>query len=123
MPSPERVHAFVEAVRTGRYVEAIEDFYTEDATMRDNLGAPRGGRDALVRTEQAVLASLKSMVTHAVGPVLIDGDQVVVKWVFQMTSQDGEVRRMEELALQTWRGDRIAEEQFYYDPGQLAVTL
>jgi ketosteroid isomerase-like protein len=123
MPNPERVHAFVEAVRAGRYVEAIEDFYTEDATMRDNLGAARGGRDILVRAEQAVLGGLKSMATHDVGPVLIDGDRVVVKWVFQMTSQDGAVRRMEELALQTWRGDRIAEEQFYYDPGQLAVTL
>jgi hypothetical protein len=28
--------------------------------------------------------------------------------------------RMEELAYQRWDGERIAEEQFFYDPAQLA---
>ena len=27
---------------------------------------------------------------------------------------------MEDLALQRWRGERIAEEQFFYDPAQRA---
>lgn len=26
----------------------------------------------------------------------------------------------DELALQRWRGDRVAEERFYYDPTQLS---
>ena len=30
---------------------------------------------------------------------------------------DGVTRRLNELALQTWRGDRIAEERFVYDTG------
>jgi ketosteroid isomerase-like protein len=123
MPSLARVQAFVRAVREGRYVEAIEDFYVEDATMQENLGALRQGRDALIQHEKGVLGSLKSMATHDVGAVLIDGDRVVVNWVFEMTGQDGSVRRMDELALQTWRGDRIAEEQFYYDPGQMATVV
>ena len=120
MPSPDRVNAFVAAVRDGRYVEAIEDYYAETATMRDNQQPERGGRDVLVAHEKAVLQSLERMVTREVGPVLIDGDHVVVNWVFEMTTADGTVRRMDELALQTWRGDRIVAEQFYYDPGQLA---
>ena len=123
MPTRERVNAFVAAVREGRFVEAIEEFYAPEATMRDNLGPVRGGRDVLVEHEAATLKRLNRMATHAVGPVLIDGDRVVVNWVFEMTTPDGAVRRMDELALQTWRGDRIVEEQFYYDPGQLAVTL
>jgi hypothetical protein len=28
---------------------------------------------------------------------------------------------MDELAHQLWRGDRVAEERFYYDPAQLAA--
>ena len=32
---------------------------------------------------------------------------------------DGTVTHMEELAYQRWEGERIAEEQFFYDPAQL----
>jgi hypothetical protein len=28
------------------------------------------------------------------------------------------VRELEELAYQRWQGDRIAQEQFFYDPAQ-----
>ena len=123
MPSKQRVDDFVAAVREGRYVQAIEDFYAEDATMQENTGPARVGRDILVQHEKTVLAGLKRMATHQVGPVLVDGDRVVINWVFEMTGFDGAVRRMDELALQTWRGDRIVQEQFYYDLGQLSVTL
>jgi len=123
MPTRERVQELVAAVKGGRYVEAIEAFYAEDATMQENLGAERRGRQALIAGEKAVLERLSAMETSEAGPVFIDGDQVVIRWVFQMTSPDGGVRRMDELALQTWRGDRIVKERFYYDPGQLAATL
>jgi len=122
MPSQRRVSEFVAAVREGRYVEAIEGFYAENASMKENLGPERRGRDALIQYEKAVLGGLKSMVTRNVGAVLIDGDRVVINWLFEMTGHDGSVRRMDELALQTWRDDRIVEEQFYYDTGQLTVT-
>jgi ketosteroid isomerase-like protein len=123
MPSRERVNAFVAAVRQGRYVEAIADFYAPDATMCENLGAPRGGRDSLIAHEKAVLGSLKRMVTTKADPVLVDGDRVAIGWTFEMTGQDGGVRELTELALQTWRGDEIAEERFFYDPAQLQTTV
>ncbi len=122
MPSQDRVNAFVAAVREGRYVEAIEGFYVESATMQENLGPTRAGRETLIQHEKAVLGALARMSTRHVGPVLIDGDRVAINWVFEMTGHDGSVRRLDELALQTWRGERIVEEQFYYDPGQLAAT-
>jgi ketosteroid isomerase-like protein len=39
--------------------------------------------------------------------------------VFVFTRMDGTSFRMEELALQRLRGERIVEERFYYDPAQL----
>jgi hypothetical protein len=118
MPSRDRVGTFVAAVRDGRYVEAIEAFYAEDSTMRENLGPARTGRAMLIEHERAVLGSLRNMVTKHVGPVLIDGDHVAIRWVFEMTLPDGSLRQLDELALQTWRDDRIIAEQFYYDPAQ-----
>jgi ketosteroid isomerase-like protein len=119
MPSRSRVAEFVSYVQAGKYVEAISDFYAEAASMKENGGEPRIGRDNLIRHERAVLAGLAEMRTERVGAVLIDGDHVTVNWVFEMTSRDGNKRLLDELALQKWSGERIVEERFYYDPAQL----
>ena len=122
MPSRERVNAFVATVREGRYVDAIAEFYAPEATMRDNLGEVRGGRDALIAQEKAMLGSVKQIATRRAAPVMVDGDRVVIGWMFEITAPDGQVRRLDELALQIWRDERIVEERFYYDPGQLAAA-
>lgn len=119
MPSRERVREFVATVERGEYVRAIEDFYHPNATMQENGQQPRAGRQALVEHERKVLAGLKGMRTRRVETCLVDGDRVVINWVFEMTGQDGATRVMDELALQTWDGDRIATERFYYDPAQI----
>ena len=56
MPERARVEALIRRVEEGRYVEAIEEFYAEDATMQENGHAPRVGRKALVEHERATLA-------------------------------------------------------------------
>jgi ketosteroid isomerase-like protein len=118
MPSRERVLALVAMVEQGKFVEAIEEFYTEDATMQENGEPPRGGRDRLVEGERKVLAAHKEARTLPGSTFLLDGDRTVIHWTFVFTRQDGRSFRMEELALQRWRGDRIAEERFFYDPEQ-----
>ena len=49
MPSQKTLDDFVALVVSGKHDEALERFYTEDATMQDNLGDVRKGRDALDR--------------------------------------------------------------------------
>jgi ketosteroid isomerase-like protein len=119
MPSRSRVAEFVSCVEAGKYVEAISEFYAETAFMKENFREPRIGRDNLIRHEQTVLAGLAQMRTERVGAVLVDGDHVTINWVFEMTGRDGKKRLLDEVALQKWSGERIIEEQFYYDPAQL----
>lgn len=118
MPTRERVHAFVAMVEAGEFVEAIRQFYTDDATMQENLGAIRSGREALVAGEEAALRGVKSITTRPGSTYAVDGDRVIVRWVFDIALPDGKTFTLDELAYQTWRGDRIARERFYYDPGQ-----
>lgn len=118
MPTRERVAQLIVLVEQGRYVEAIEAFYTEDASMQENLQPPRKGRAALVAGERKVLAAFKQVRTLPVESFLVDGDRVVIHWVFEFTRHDGRTFRQDELAWQRWRGDRIVEERFYYDPAQ-----
>ena len=115
MPTRKRVMAFVDAVVSGDHADAIATFYTEDATMQENLSAPRKGRETLIAYERKMLVRLREMRTHPPKAILIDGDQVAIHWTFDAISQDGAVRRLTEISLQTWRGDQIAGEQFFYD--------
>jgi hypothetical protein len=119
MPTHERIRDFIALVEDGQYVKAIEDFYHPDASMQENGAPAREGRDALIAHEKKVLAGLKAMRTRRVETLLVDGDRVVINWVFEMTGPDGNTRVLDELALQTWEADRIKRERFYYDPAQL----
>jgi hypothetical protein len=86
--------------------------------MQENNTAPRVGRNLLVEHERQVLARAKSVQSTCVRPVLVNGDIVVVRWIFKFEWKDRSTTRMEELAYQRWEGERIAEEQFFYDPAQ-----
>jgi hypothetical protein len=123
MPGTDVVERFVATVVGGDFVGAIERFYKEDATMRENLRAPRAGRDTLVRYEQQVLSAFKNMSASLVGAPLVRDDQVAICWRFEFTSAEGGSTTLQEIAWQRWEGDRIAEETFFYDPGQLAPAI
>ena len=118
MPSRERVQALVARVEKGEFVEAIEEFYHPHASMQENNDPPRVGRDALVAEERATMARFETMKTHPVDVLLVDGDRVVIRWQFEFIPPDGPPMLLDELALQRWDGEHIAEEQFYYDPRQ-----
>ncbi|MEQ8266912.1 MAG: nuclear transport factor 2 family protein [Parvibaculum sp.] len=118
MPERARVLDFIAHVKAGQFVEAIERFYTEDATMQENAGPPRGGRDALMEGERKVLEK-STIVAREADWFLVDGDRSVVNWVFEITGPDGKTRVMNEMACQDWQGDRIARERFYYDPASV----
>lgn len=120
MPNPATLEAFIALVESGAHDTAIERFYTEDATMQENLTEPpRRGRDNLVAHERAVLARVQSVESECVRPVFVAGDRTVIRWIFRFTFKDGSRRVMDELAYQRWEGEKIAEERFYYDPAQL----
>ena len=72
----------------------------------------------LAAHEEAALKGVRSITTHPGSTYAIDGDRVIVRWVFDIVQADGRQFTLDELAYQTWRGDRIAQERFYYDPAQ-----
>ena len=118
MPRPDTLERFIARVESNAHAEAIEEFYLEDGRIRENQSPPRVGRAALVAGERAVLARARSVESICIRPALVEGSVVVLRWIFRFEWLDGSRTEMEELAYQTWRGERIAEEQFFYDPAQ-----
>lgn len=118
MPTSETLERFIACLEQNAHVEAIEEFYAPAATMQENQAPPRVGRDAHVANERNVMARAKALTSRCVRPALVNGDFVVIRWVFHFDWRDGTVTDMEELAYQRWEGERIAEETFFYDPAQ-----
>jgi ketosteroid isomerase-like protein len=119
MPTVETLERFIALVERNAHVEAIEAFYAPDASMQENQSPPRVGRDNHMANERRVLAKAKALSSTCIRPVLVNGDNVVIRWVFRFEWLDGTITRMEELAYQRWQDERIVEETFFYDPVQL----
>ena len=120
MPSRATIEEFAKTVESNDHVGAIERFYAADAQTRENFAPPTVGKAALIAKEQRALASCKYVTTTRLSPILMEGDTVVFHWRFEFFGENGPQRTIEELALQTWRGEELIEERFFYDPRQLA---
>jgi hypothetical protein len=118
MPTTTTLEAFIARVEANAHAEAIEEFYTADSSMQENVSPPRVGRDAHVANERRVFDRAKSVTSKCVRPVFVNGDHVVIRWMFRFDWLDGTVTEMDELTYQRWEGERMAEEKFFYDPTQ-----
>ena len=118
MPSRETLDRFIARVEQNAHVEACEEFYTENSSMRENQAPPRIGRDAHVANERKVMSRAKEISSTCVRPVFVDGNHVVIRWKFRFKWRDDTVTTIDELAYQIWDGERIADETFYFDPAQ-----
>ena len=104
MPTRARLDEFIATVVSGDHAGAIERYYTDDASMQENAAPPRVGRDVLVAQERATLERVKTVVSTCVSSIL-EGDRVAINWIFDFTYLSGKTARIDEVALQEWRGD------------------
>jgi hypothetical protein len=117
----ERVDALVREVEAGRFVEAIDANYAEDASSHESTGIDTRGKPALLAKERAFLTTVDRWDVIRAVDVLVDGQMAAIHWKFELTIA-GKRITMEELALQRWSGEgenaRIAREQYFaFPPG------
>ena len=114
-----RVEDLIRYALAGKALEALEEFYHDDVVMQENNEPPRVGLEAsLERQRQAAVLSMTIHDFKAVS-VLVDGNRAAIEWHAEWTMPDGARVRVEEVALQTWKGDRIIHERFFYDMKRL----
>ena len=110
--------AYIAMVKSGDFVAVMREFYHLDAKVHENRKRPRVGRDALVANEERARANTRSIRATVLEAFHGGGDDVAIHSVYEIVEKDGRAWTFDEMSLQRWRGDRIAEEFFFYDPGQ-----
>ena len=100
----------------GQLLEAFEKYYHEDVVMKEAGEAPRVGKDANREYEKKFLSMLKEV--HGAGVDAFTSDEengitMVQNWM-EVTFQDGNRVKLDQVAIQKWQGDQIVHEKFYH---------
>jgi hypothetical protein len=117
MSVTESVKKLISLVENGKFLDAIQQFYAEGASMQENNAPPRVGLPALLENERKFLTTVKFNVSRAESFV-VDGNRAAINWIFEFTDPKGQKRRLDEVAYQVWQDGKIIRERFYYDPAQ-----
>ncbi len=101
----------------GKMMDAFEKYYAENVVMIEANGETREGKDKNREFELQFLGSIKEM--HGGGVYSITSNEdtgvtMVESWM-DTTFKDGNRMKMEEVAVQQWKGDQIVRERFYYN--------
>ena len=114
-----RIHELLDYVRQGRIIDAMHEFYADDAAMQENNSPPTVGLAANVEREKQFLAGVKSFTSFEAESVAVDATRgkTAVQSTLVFQGVDGKTYRSDQVAVQTWRDGKIAHEKFYYDGG------
>ena len=115
-----RLDEFIAVVVSGDHAGAIERYYTEDATMQENAAPPRVGRDLLVAQERATLERMSNVYSRPASPASSKATVSRSTGFSISPIQSGKAMRIDEVAMQEWRGDQIFRERFFYEPPKKA---
>ena len=121
MPTRSQVAQLVRLVETNRILDAIDEFYDDNVSMQDNHNPPVVGKDANRERERAFFGGITVHGNRALS-IAIDGDQVVIHWLFEFTGGDGKRYRLDQLSQQRWKNGRVVQERFYYDSATIAAA-
>lgn len=104
----------------GQMMEAFEEFYADNVVVQEANGDVRNGKEAQRAALGEWAQSVKEHHAGGVGATTANeesGTACVESWA-DVTFQDGNRIRMEEVAVQKWENGKIVHERFYYNmPG------
>jgi ketosteroid isomerase-like protein len=109
-----------EMLGQGKMIDAFEKYYHQDVVMVEATGEVRKGKDYNREFEKKFLGSIKEF--HGFGVNSITSNETdavtsVESWM-EVTFVDGNKVKMEQVAVQRWKGDQIIHERFYYNAGK-----
>lgn len=115
----ERAKELYRMLGEGKMMDAFEKFYHENVVMIEATGESFSGKDRNRERMHEWEESVQEM--HGGGTENIasnekDGVTMVETWA-DVTFKGGQRMKMEEIAVQKWKGDKIIRERFYYNPG------
>lgn len=103
-------------IRSGRILDAINEFYAEDAVMQENNELPTVGRQANLNRERQFLSSVKEWKRFEVTAQGAGDNVTFYETVMDWIATDGTPVHVEQVVVARWRDSKIVHERFYHNP-------
>lgn len=116
MDLQSNVNGFLELLKKGQMLDAFEKYYSEDVVMQENNEAPRVGKAKNREFEKEFMSTIEAVHDSQVKHVAFNpSENVAMIQSYMDATLKGTGRvKMEEVAVQTWKDDKIVYEQFFY---------
>jgi ketosteroid isomerase-like protein len=112
----ERLEDLFSYIREGRILDALNDFYAEDAVMQENTQPPTVGRAANLEREQQFLNTVKEWKRFDVVAKGVGNNVTFYETVMDWVATDGTPVHVEQVVVAQWQDGRIIHERYYHNP-------
>lgn len=116
----QRLQGLFDHIRTGKIVEAMNEFYDPDAVMQDNANPPTKGLAANIEREKQFLNGVKEWKGFHVTASAVGENVTLYECVMEFIATNGQPVRLEQVSVAKWNNGKIVHERFYYDTGKKA---
>ena len=111
----QRLNDLLDHIRQGRILEAMEEFYADDAVMEEPAYGRTEGLPANIEREKAFLASVREWKGFDVAAIGVGENVTFYEHTMDWVDVDGENVHVEQIARAIWKDGKIVHERFYYD--------
>jgi ketosteroid isomerase-like protein len=112
----DRLEDLFSYIREGRIIDAINEFYAEDAVMQENSLPPTVGREANLEREKQFLNTVKEWKGFEVTAKSVGEDVTFYETVMDWVTTDGTPVHVEQVVVAKWRDGKIIKERYYHNP-------
>ena len=114
IPLQDRLEDLFAYIRQGRILDAINEFYAEEAVMQENSQPPTVGREANLEREKQFLITVKVWQRFEVTAKGIGDDVTFYETVMEWVTTDGTPVHVEQVVVAKWQDGKIIHERFYH---------
>ena len=110
----DRLEDLFSYIREGRILDAINEFYAEDAVMQENNLPPTVGREANFEREKQFLSMVKEWKRFDVLAKGVGENVTLYETVMDWVTTDDTPVHVEQVVVAKWRNGKITHERYYH---------
>src|SRR5690606_18800170 len=113
MTLQDRLEGLFAYIRQGRILDAINEFYAENAVMQENTQPPTVGREANLEREKQFLRTVKEWQRFEVTAKAFGDGVTFYETVMDWVATDGTPVHVEQVVVAKWQDGKIAHVRYY----------
>lgn len=113
--SEVRINDLLEYIRNGRIMDAMREFYADDAVMEEPAYGKTVGLDANLVREQKFVDSVKEFKRFEATKIGVGDGVSLYENIMDWVDVNGQEIHVEQVVVAKWRDGKIVHERFYYD--------